>query len=133
MNGKVLLAHQKGADNTFLPGGHVKFGEKAEAALIRELAEETGEQALIRRFIGAVECMWTEDDQEHHEVSLIFEVIMPDLDTDKPPQSQESHLEFLWAKPADLEAHNLLPKPMRECVVNWNSGCHPYWGSSFYD
>jgi ADP-ribose pyrophosphatase YjhB (NUDIX family) len=33
VNGKVLLAHQKGADNPFLPGGHIEFGERAELAL----------------------------------------------------------------------------------------------------
>ena len=43
LNGKVLLAHQKGAANSFLPGGHIGMGEKAEVALIREISEEIGE------------------------------------------------------------------------------------------
>ncbi len=44
-DGKVLLAHQKGADHTFLPGGHIENGEKAETDLIRELEEEIGKKA----------------------------------------------------------------------------------------
>jgi 8-oxo-dGTP diphosphatase len=40
--GKVLVAHKKGASNTFLPGGHVEFGEPSDFALRRELKEEMG-------------------------------------------------------------------------------------------
>ena len=53
-DGKVLLAHQKGADNTYLPGGHIESGEGAEDALIREIEEEIGKIAIVERFIGAV-------------------------------------------------------------------------------
>jgi len=54
VNGKVLLAHQRGTGNTFLPGGHIGKGEKADAALIREMYEEIGETAIVKQFIGAV-------------------------------------------------------------------------------
>ena len=37
--GRALLAHQKGAGNTFLPGGHIDPGEPAQSALIREIEE----------------------------------------------------------------------------------------------
>ncbi len=131
VNGKVLLAHQKGADNTFLPGGHIEMGEKAEAALIREIGEEIGKRAIVKQFIGAVECAWKEQDQGHHEINLVFEVSIPDLDSSCPPGSQESHLEFIWAGPAELKANNLLPYPMIECLASWECGYHAYWGSSF--
>jgi 8-oxo-dGTP pyrophosphatase MutT (NUDIX family) len=131
VNGKVLLAHQKGAENTFLPGGHIEIGEKAELALLREIEEEIGEKAIVKQFIGAVECSWHEDDQGHHEINLLFEVQVPDLDSSEPPASQESHLEFIWASLADLKTHNLLPEPMIVCLTNWELGFHGYWGSSF--
>jgi 8-oxo-dGTP diphosphatase len=129
--GKVLLAHQKGAEHTFLPGGHIEIGEKAELALLREIEEEIGEKAIIKQFIGAVECSWLENDQGNHEINLLFQVQIPDLDSSKSPASQESHLEFIWAKPTDLKAHNLLPEPMIGCLMNWELGFHGYWGSSF--
>jgi 8-oxo-dGTP diphosphatase len=130
-NNKVLLVHQKGADNTFLPGGHIAIGEKAELALCREIAEEIGKKAIVKRFIGAVECVWTENNQDHHEVNLVFEVGVPDLDASVPPPSQEAHLEFIWAEPAELRTHNLQPSPLIECLMNWESGYSGYWGSLF--
>jgi 8-oxo-dGTP diphosphatase len=130
-NGKVLLAHQKGGASTFLPGGHIGMGEKAEEALIREIAEEFGEKAMVNHFIGAVECTYAENDQDHHEINLIFEVDVANLDTSIPPLSKETHLEFIWAKPEELITRNLLPSPMIECLMNWDIGYHGYWGSSF--
>jgi 8-oxo-dGTP diphosphatase len=129
-NGKVLLAHQKGADSTFLPGGHIGVGEKAEVALIREIGEEIGEKGTVKQFIGAVEAIWRENDRENHEINLIFEVDIPNLDPSQPPESRESHLEFMWVKPEELKAYNLLPSPMIDCLINWRISYHGYWGSS---
>ena len=129
--GKVLLAHQKGAGNTFLPGGHIEIGEKAELGLVREIEEEMGKKAIIKQFIGAVECSWFENDQGNHEINLLFEVQVPDLDSSEPPVSQESHLEFIWVKPTELKTHNLLPEPLIACLMTWGLGFHGYWGSLF--
>lgn len=131
VNNKVLLAHQKGTDNTFLPGGHIEIGEKAELALIREIAEELRKKAIVKRFVGAVECAWAENSQDHHEVNLVFEVGIPELDSSVPPQSQEAHLEFIWSEPAELRTYNLQPYPLIECLMNWERGYCGYWGSSF--
>lgn len=38
-NGHILLAHEIGAENTFLPGGHVEHNEAVKNAILRELRE----------------------------------------------------------------------------------------------
>ena len=76
----MLLAHQKEAETTFLLGRHIKIGEKAELALMREIEEEIGEKAIIKQFISAVEYSWVINDQGNHEVILLFEVQINDLD-----------------------------------------------------
>ena len=129
VEGNVLLAHQIGADNTFLPGGHIELGESAELALAREIEEEIGRKAVARHFIGAVEWLWTKDGQANHEINLIFEVAIDGLDARKPPRSKESHLEFIWSKPTELRMHNLLPSPLIECLEKWENGYRGYWGT----
>ncbi len=130
-NGKVLLAHMKGAENTFLPGGHIELGEKAGTALLREIREELGEEAIVKRFVGAVECVYTDAGQANHEIDLLFELEVPGLDPNTAPDSQEGHLEFFWSAPEELVTYNLLPAPMIDCLLNWEQSDHGYWGSDF--
>ena len=98
---------------------------------MREIEEEIGKKAIIKQFIGAVESSWHENDQEHHEINLLFEIQVPDLVSSESPVSQESHLEFIWASLGDLKAHNLLPEPMIGCLISSEFGFHGYWVSSF--
>jgi len=130
--GRVLVAHQKGAANTFLPGGHIDLGERAESALIREIEEEIGHRATVKRFVGALEAEWTEDGEPQHEINLLFEVGIPGLRPDPPPDSLEPHLEFFWVAPEDLAARNLLPSPLIDCLRNWDPE-RPFWASAVGD
>jgi hypothetical protein len=92
-------------------------------------AEEIGQKAVVKRFIGAVEWVWSENGQTNHEINLIFEVAVEGLEARKPPRSKESHLEFFWSEPAELKAHNLLPPPMIDCLINLGRDNRGYWGT----
>ncbi|MFH1313107.1 MAG: NUDIX domain-containing protein [Candidatus Eisenbacteria bacterium] len=129
-DGKVLLVHKKGAGHTFLPGGHIESGEKAETALIREIEEETGKTATVRRFVGAVEHVWHENNAQNHEINLVFEISIPDIDSSAPPESLEPDIEFIWSDPADLKSHNLQPHSLIECLLTLRSGYTGFWGTT---
>ena len=130
-SGKILLAHQKGASNTFLPGGHIGTDEGAEAALVREIQEEMGKAAIVEGFVGAVEHRWMEQAEENTEINLIFELTVPGLDTSAAPQALEQHLEFEWAEQNELQQRNLQPHPLQRCLLRRDY--RPLWASTISD
>jgi 8-oxo-dGTP diphosphatase len=71
---KVLLAQASGHTNTFLPGGHIEFGESAKVALKREIEEELGISCTVGSFLGLVEHKWEKQGMLHCEVNQVFEV-----------------------------------------------------------
>lgn len=130
--GKILLAHAKGQENIFLPGGHIESGEPTVYALKRELYEETGLNCDVGEYVGAVESEWKDARGAHHEINHIFLCGLTSQNSHSPVSSREDHLEFIWADIADLEKYNLLPEPLTEIVKSrsWNES-KSIWASTF--
>ena len=70
--------------------GHVEPGERVEAALVREIAEELGTDARIAGFMGVVEHGYLEDGIKHHELNLVFEVRLLEVMTVPLPDADGS-------------------------------------------
>ena len=70
----VLAMRDERSPYYYLPGGRVKLGETAEDAVLRELREELGISAAIRRPLWLNQGFFTEDvDQlRYHELCLYF-------------------------------------------------------------
>ena len=129
--GHYLIAHTKGASNTYLPGGHVERGEGLERALARELIEELGFETEVGEYLGAVEHAWEDDSGQSHEINHLFEVTSSKLSMNETPESLEDHLEFLWLPTHDFDEHNLQPTPLRELLMKRESGSRaPGWAST---
>ena len=116
VDGKVLVVKATGANNTFLPGGHIEIGEKAKDALEREINEEIGKHAVVKDLLGAVENAWGEGGMKNFEINLVFSVEIAGLTAEEPPTSQESHLQFIWLKPEELKDNNLKPAPIIDLI-----------------
>jgi len=121
-DGKVLLARLKAKSWTFLPGGHVEPGEPVEAALVRELAEELGVDATVGRMIGVVENGYLADGATRHELNLVFDVELAELNV----VSQEAHLEFEWFALDELADVDLRPSPLKDALASPHIGL-PLW------
>lgn len=70
----VLRAHDpaKGQDFHRLLGGSVELGERSEAAVVREIAEELGATLLEPTLLGVVENVFEFDGEPGHEVVFVY-------------------------------------------------------------
>ena len=114
VDGKVLLCRPKGGGYSYLPGGHIEFGEKGREALVREIKEEMGLDAEAGDLLGVVESQFRQHGKPHAEVNLVYELQLAAEAAD--PVSREDWIEFEWRDLAALGDANLLPPEMVEYV-----------------
>lgn len=110
--GQVLLCRAKGAKSTYLPGGHIEFGETGAEALAREVKEETGHAAKVGKLLGVVENSFLQHGEKHCEINLVYAL---EID-DGPVTAREEWIDFTWCPCAELATANLLPEAIRELV-----------------
>ena len=59
-------------------GGGIEFGERAEAALHRELMEELGVEVTAAHLLGVLENIFTNDGEVRHEIVFVYEALLVD-------------------------------------------------------
>ena len=111
-DGKVLLCRAKGGQSTYLPGGHIEFGETGREALVREVKEELGTDSTAGEFLGVVENSFDQHGKRHCEINLVYRL---DLASDAA-ESQEDWISFEWCDLAELPKANLLPGEMGDLL-----------------
>ena len=92
-DGKLLLCRAKGGCTTYLPGGHIEFGETGRTALLREVLEELGVAAETGSFLGVVENSFLQHDKPHAEINLVYELKLP---AGVAVAAREEWIEFEW-------------------------------------
>lgn len=106
----------------FLPGGHVEHGESAQDGLLRELIEEAGATARIKRFLGCLEHSFEPAYSSichNHEYNLMFEVESDDLKFGRDIPQIEAHIKLVWIPLNALAKIDLRAPSMKELVVKW--------------
>ena len=92
LDGALLLirrGHGPAAGEWSVPGGRVERGELLAEAVVREVREETGLEAVCGPMLGWVERI----DDDHHFVIADFEVTVLD---DTPPVAGDAAAEAAW-------------------------------------
>ena len=92
-DGDVLLVqHPEGA--WVLPGGRVNAGESAEAALVREIREETDLRIAVERPVLTGTDLWVNDDGEP-----MFTVVYHCETAERSVTLNEEHDGHVWLEP----------------------------------
>jgi len=130
--GRLLVCQSRGSGNTYLPGGHVEWREKAEDALKREIEEELGVQSAVKEFLGSVEHTFVQKGRRHCEINLMFRMEIPALSPDRDTVSCEEWISFKWIPLSSLGRHHLEPSPLRTLIPAWikNETITPRWGTT---
>lgn len=126
---KLLVCKGINKNNTFLIGGHIKIGEKAQTALKREIFEEIGCVAEIIRFLGVIEHKWSEGVNLNYETNFIFEIKINSCNSNENPLSRENHIVFFWTPIEQLNEIKLEPFPLIKTLSKSNIDC--FWKSTY--
>lgn len=118
-DGQILLCHGKKAALTYLPGGHIEFRETGRQALVREIREELGRDAVAGRFLGCCEHCFIQKGEPHAEINLVFELAIPGLAPGMPVAAAEDWIGFRWQPLDRLGEANLEPAPLRTLIAEW--------------
>ena len=119
VDGKVLLCLPKDRSYSYLPGGHIEFGETGREALVREMKEETGLDATAGKLLGVVESRFVQKGEPHCEINLIYEmkIELPtavDGNRQLTTAALEDWICFEWVECGKIGDAKLLPEEMKE-------------------
>ena len=114
IDGKVLLCYPKDRSYSYLPGGHIEFGETGREALVREMKEETGLDATAGELLGVVESSFMQKGEKHCEINLIYamKVEVEERGRQWNVPSCEDWICFDWVDCDKLDSAKPLPPEM---------------------
>jgi 8-oxo-dGTP diphosphatase len=110
--GEVLLQKRRDVNKWCIISGHVEFGETIEAAILREIEEETNTKAAIKRFIGVysspVSQTYTYSDRTVQYITSYFEATLNGNIADDFSNTETQELRFFPVEniPRDLALIN---------------------------
>ena len=120
-DGKVLICYPKDRSYSYLPGGHIEFGETGREALVREMKEETGLDATAGELLGVVESQFVQKGERHCEINLIYKMsLVSGLSSSSPLSALEDWICFDWVDCDKIDSVNLLPLEMKEYCLKSN-------------
>ena len=113
---KILVQKSNEVDHATMLGGRVSFGEDSEEAILREIKEETGYGAIIKKEICFVENFFTSsyNHKRYHEILIVYELDFIDkqpytLETIPAKEEKNKYLEYNWIDINELKKQAFHP------------------------
>ena len=132
--GKILVCWHKEKGYYFFPGGHLKFGEKIQDALFREIKEELNIKVKKIRFIGLVDNLYEEAGEEHHEINLVFKVEVGRIaEGVEIEETKKDHIIFVFFDRKRFLKEKILPIALQKAVLKWLKDKKIFWASQIYN
>ena len=123
-NGRALLCRAKGGATTYLPGGHIEFGETGRQALAREMKEEMNVDATVGPLLGVVENSFIQHGKPRAEINLVYRMEVP---PETAAEAAEDWIDFEWCPLDNLDTANILPPVMKNFFTKeTDSGIREY-------
>ncbi len=124
-DGKLLAMRDENSPYYYLPGGRVRFRERAEDAILREIREELGVDAKISRPLWLNQAFFEEDVTKlhFHELCLYFLMDISETDilsrgeTFAGTEAGHSH-RFTWLPFERLEGEYLYPQFIKKAIFD---------------
>jgi 8-oxo-dGTP diphosphatase len=95
----VAVVHRPKYDDWSLPKGKLDDGENDEVAAVREIQEETGQDAVIVSDLGEIHYEATKNGETFAKVVRFFEMRVDDVGHFEPNDEVD---ELRWLPPAEL-------------------------------
>ena len=120
-DGKVLTVKSKFGDYCYSVGGRLKFGETAEAAVVREVFEETGVRMTVDRLGYVNEVCFYNDNPDAfgktvYEIAFYFYMNVPDGFDPVSDRVLDGEERFRWIAPDAPET--IYPDFLREAITD---------------
>lgn len=119
-DGKLLAMKEANIAHYYLPGGRVRLHETMEEGLRREIREELGVEAEVRKPLWLCESFFALDGTPIHEIAMYF---LAELDWEKLPSltadftltdtDGEEHL-YTWLSPEEVGRAAIYPLVLKE-------------------
>ncbi len=113
---KILVQKSDKVAHATMLGGRVSFNEDSKEAILREIKEETGYDAIIKKEICFIENFFTSsyNHKRYHEILIVYELAFLDelpytLEQIPAKEEKNKYLEYNWIDIDELKQQAFHP------------------------